>query len=137
MKTINMNNYVTLPLEERTKLLQDYITEHNEIISKHSNKHVGQELKEMTQNMTETLVTVFTQQTELTKLLVDLKEQLLKDSLINGSDEEKLSEHANALLYTIQLMNEQDRMLLLGLIAGYEQDIETEMATTQFLIDNV
>lgn len=137
MKTINMNNYVTLPVEERTKLLQDYITEHNELISKHSNKHVGQELKEMTQNMTETLVTVFTQQTELTKLLVDLKEQLLKDSLIDGSDEEKLSEHVNALLYTIQLMNEQDRMLLLGLIAGYEQDIETEMATTQFLIDNV
>lgn len=137
MKIINMNNYVTLPVEERTKLLQDYITEHNELISKHSNKHVGQELKEMTQNMTETLVTVFTQQTELTKLLVDLKEQLLKDSLIDGSDEEKLSEHVNALLYTIQLMNEQDRMLLLGLIAGYEQDIETEMATTQFLIDNV
>lgn len=137
MKTINMNNYVTLPVEERTKLLQDYITEHNEIISKHSSKHVGQELKEMTQNMTETLVTVFTQQTELTKLLVDLKEQLLKDSFIDGTDEEKLSKHTNALLYTIQLMNEQDRMLTLGLIAGYEQDIETEMATTQFLIDNV
>lgn len=137
MKTINMNNYVNLPVEERTKLLQDYITEHNEIISKHSNKHVGQELKEMAQNMTETLVTVFTQQTELTKLLVDLKEQLLKDSLIHGSDEEKLSKQVNALLYTIQLMNEQDRMLTLGLIAGYEQDIETEMATTQFLIDNV
>lgn len=125
--TIHMKQYVGKSLEERTEILQDNIESNLKIVGAKKNKHVGQELSDMAEAMAKTDVNLYAQLTEGTKLMTDLSLALMEDD----------KKTAQNLLYTLQLMNEQNRMLILADVAIYTKDTELQLQTIEALMQTM
>lgn len=125
--TIHMKQYVGKSLEERTEILQDNIESNLNIIRAKKNKHTGQALSDMAESMAKTDVNLYAQLTEGTKLMTDLSMALIEDD----------KKTAQNLLYTLQLMNEQNRMLILADVAIYTKDTELQLQTIEALVQTM
>lgn len=124
---INMKQYIGKTVEQRTEILQAYIEENTKKVSLHKNKHTGKGLADIAEAMAQTDVNVYSQLTESTKLLTDLAMAL-------NEDDKKMAQN---LVYTLQLMNEQNRMLILADIAIYTQDTELQLQTVESLVQTL
>lgn len=127
---INIKEYFELPLEERGEFLRNYIETHNKVRESKKNTHTGKDLVEMADRNQETLITLFTQHTEMTKIFADMAN-------ITSNDEKYPELNLDSYVYTLQLMLEQNRMLILGMIAEYEGDLDTQLSTAEALYQSV
>lgn len=127
---INIKEYFDLALEERGDFLRTYIDTHNKVREAKKNTHVGKDLVEMADRNQETLITLFTQHTEMTKIFADMA-----NITVNEPHAKELN--LDSYVYTLQLMLEQNRMMLLGMVAEYEGDIDTQLSATEALYQSV
>lgn len=127
---INIKKYFELDLKERGDFLREYIDTHNKVREAKKNTHVGKDLVAMADRNQETLITLFTQHTEMTKIFADMA-----NITVNEPSAKELN--LDSYVYTLQLMLEQNRMMLLGMVADYEGDIDTQLSTVEALYQSV
>ena len=125
---ISIKEYCTLPIEERTKVLQSYIEIHNGVSDDMQSKHTPKEVEEVLRRNQESNITIYTQLTEMSKLMGDIANIIANNAdKFEGTDIDQYG-------YTVHTMLEQVRMLTVGMVAEYEGDLDTQLSASEALI---
>lgn len=125
---ISIKEYFTLPIEERTKVLQSYIELHNGVSDDMQSKYTPKEVAEMLRRNQESNITIYTQLTEMSKLMGDMANIIANNvDKFEGTDIDQYG-------HTVHTMLEQVRMLTVGMVAEYEGDLDTQLSASEALI---